>query len=41
MGLVFRPCRGLDLALSLPCYSALPESIASGFFTLCENRFQF
>lgn len=41
LGLVFRPCRGFDLALSLPCYSALPESIVSGFFTLCENRFQF
>lgn len=38
---LFRPCRGLDLALSLPCYSALPESMMSGFFTLCENRFQF
>ena len=38
---LFRPCRGLDLALSLPCYSALPESIVSRFFTLCENRFQF
>lgn len=33
---LFRPCRGLDLAL----YSALPESMMSGFFFF-ENYFQF
>lgn len=38
---LFRPCRSPVVGLALPCYSTLPESMMSGFFTLCENHFQF
>ena len=36
---IINPFHGLGLALA--GYSALSECILSGFFTLCENRFQF
>ena len=36
---IINPFHGFGLALA--GYSALSECILSGFFTLCENRFQF